>query len=296
MLAVAGDSASGKTTLTRGVAELMGAAEVTAICTDDYHKYDRQTRRNLNLTALHPACNYLDIVGQHLQLLRQGQPILKPTYNHSGGTIESPEYVEPGQLVVVEGLLAISTVALQKCFDLTIYLDPPEELRRAWKVRRDTTQRGYTAAEVLDSIDRRLTDSQTYVWPQQKVADLVIRFYPPAENSRPDNTHLGVRIMQRHTLPSPDLSDLLAQNNEPGLRLQKDTWGENGPIDILEIDGAISASKARQLEELLWSHLQLPTRLSLDKIGGYLDGYDKRHSNSLALTQLLITYYLLTIR
>ena len=64
MLGVVGDSAAGKTTLTQGLAALMGVSEAALVCTDDYHKYSRTERRGLNLTALHPDNNYLDIVAQ----------------------------------------------------------------------------------------------------------------------------------------------------------------------------------------------------------------------------------------
>ena len=45
MIAIAGDSAAGKTTLTRGIAKALGQDRATAICVDDYHKYDREERR-----------------------------------------------------------------------------------------------------------------------------------------------------------------------------------------------------------------------------------------------------------
>jgi phosphoribulokinase len=37
-LAIAGDSAAGKTTLTRGIAEALGPDRATAPCVDDYHR------------------------------------------------------------------------------------------------------------------------------------------------------------------------------------------------------------------------------------------------------------------
>ena len=46
MLAIAGDSAAGKTTLTRGIAAALGADRATALCVDDYHRYDRVERRS----------------------------------------------------------------------------------------------------------------------------------------------------------------------------------------------------------------------------------------------------------
>ena len=39
MLGIVGDSAAGKTTLTAGIAQILGPDRVAIICTDDYHKY-----------------------------------------------------------------------------------------------------------------------------------------------------------------------------------------------------------------------------------------------------------------
>ncbi|MGH2810274.1 MAG: phosphoribulokinase, partial [Actinomycetota bacterium] len=54
MMGLVGDSASGKTTLTDGILNIIGRERVTAICTDDYHKYDRDARKTLNITPLNP--------------------------------------------------------------------------------------------------------------------------------------------------------------------------------------------------------------------------------------------------
>lgn len=72
ILGIVGDSAAGKTTLTRGIAQILGEEQVTVICTDAYHRYDRQQRAELGISALYPDCNYLDIIQQHLGLLRTG--------------------------------------------------------------------------------------------------------------------------------------------------------------------------------------------------------------------------------
>src|SRR5580765_7241700 len=76
MLGIVGDSASGKTTLSKGLVQLLGEDSVTAICTDDYHKYDRRQRAERAITPLDPDCNYLDIMAAHLNDLHDGAPIL----------------------------------------------------------------------------------------------------------------------------------------------------------------------------------------------------------------------------
>lgn len=299
MLGVVGDSAAGKTTLTQGLATLIGVDDALLVHADDYHRYDRSRRQELRLTALHPDCNYLDIVEQHLTLLRMGQPILKPVYNHRQGTIEAPEYIRPGQFVIVEGLLALYTPAMQRCFDMTIYLEPEETLRRRWKVARDTAERGYTPEAVLASIERRLSDSRTFMQPQKEVADLIISFRRPEDGLENDNAHLNVRILQRHTLPTPDLTDVLsspANSSRPGLRLIKDIWLGNGPVDILEIEGDINIDEAQALEDALWNQLEFSGHRRPPNIGRYTVGTEEHRSVPLALTQLLIAYYLRTVR
>ena len=185
MIAIAGDSAAGKTTLTRGIAETLGADRATALCVDDYHRYDRAERKNIPFTVLHPDCNYIDVMEQHLQLLALGRPILKPVYDHSTGSLVRPVLVEPREFVIVEGLLPLHTKLARACFDITVYLDPPEEIRRKWKIRRDCAERGYTPDAVLAELDRREPDSAAFIRPQRRWADLVVGFAPVAGRTSP---------------------------------------------------------------------------------------------------------------
>src|SRR3954464_1169632 len=106
MLGIVGDSRSGEATITRGLVRVLGDDQVTHFCTDDYHSYDRKQRAERNITPLHPDCNHLDILGQHLRHLRNGDAIMKPVYSPLDGTFAAPDYFLPGRFVVTEGLLA----------------------------------------------------------------------------------------------------------------------------------------------------------------------------------------------
>ncbi|MEZ5097006.1 MAG: phosphoribulokinase [Nocardioides sp.] len=197
MLAIAGDSAAGKTTLTKGLVDALGPERCTSICVDDYHRYDREERTSLPFTPLHPDCNHLDIMEQHLQLLALGRPILKPVYDHSTGTFTRPEYVEPRDFVIVEGLHPLSTKLARACFDATVFLDPPEEIRREWKVARDTSKRGYTTEQVLADLERREPESEAFIRPQRRYADIVARFAPIESRDDPPGTPLSAELMLR---------------------------------------------------------------------------------------------------
>ncbi|WP_017299315.1 phosphoribulokinase [Nodosilinea nodulosa] len=301
VLGIVGDSAAGKTTLTRGIAQILGEDEVTTICTDDYHRYDRKQRKEMGISALHPDCNYIDIIQQHLGLLRTGQPILKPIYNHTSGEFDAPEYIEPKRFVIVEGLLGYSTRACRDAYDVKVYLAPPEDLRANWKIKRDTRKRGYTPEEVIDQIKAREHDSEAFIRPQRQWADVVVSFYPPADEKSENELLLNVRLVMRPTIPHPDFTHLLGDNKSGSLsdavRLGLDR-DMGKPVDVLEIDGHATEQPVQELERTLCSEIpylgkfcSIEGNTDIGKVVGTTG--ETLQSYPLALTQLLITFHML---
>lgn len=295
ILGIVGDSAAGKTTISHGLEQILGPERVTHICTDDYHRYDRTERAELGITPLHPDANYMEVMERHIEMLHYGQPILKPVYSHSNGTLVRPEYIQPKEFIIIEGLLGFHTEVLRRFFDVKVFLDPPEDLRRAWKVKRDTTKRGYTREQVLAEMDKREDDSRDFIRPQREYTDLVVSFYPP-DGVAPEQAgpNLNVQLVLRPTIPHPDLSYLFdgANNSSTGVRLELNR--DNGrPVDLLKLDGNVTADHATRLENAIWQHLPSLRPVREDKFGDYFDRTEVKHSHSLALTQLLITYHLL---
>ena len=256
MLAIAGDSAAGKTTLTRGLADALGPERCLSICVDDYHRYDREERRLLPFTPLHPDCNYIDIVEQHLQLLALGRPILKPVYDHATGRFTRPEYIEPKEFVIVEGLHPLSTKLTRACFDATVFLDPPEEIRRQWKVTRDTAKRGYTAEQVIADLERREPESEAFIRPQRRHADIVVRFAPIPGREDPPGTPLSAELMLRPTIQHPALSTVLTDDHRTAMHLKIMRDQDGTPTDCLHVHGHASAEEAQQLEKAIWLELE----------------------------------------
>lgn len=300
ILGIVGDSAAGKTTLTKGIAQVLGEENVTVICTDDYHRYDRTQRAEMGISALHPDCNYLDIIQQHLSLLRTGQPILKPIYNHSSGMFDPPEYIKPSQFVIVEGLLGYSTRGMRDSYDIKVYLAPPEELRTTWKVKRDTRKRGYTEAEVMEQMRKRESDSENFIRPQRQWADVVVTFYPNNGGSGKDDLLLNARLILRPTIPHPDLTNILGSNgNHLGSAIRLELERDMGkPVDVLEIDGQATGEQVKELERVLCNEVpylgkfcSLEGNQDVGKLIGTTG--ETLQSYPLALTQLLITYHIL---
>jgi phosphoribulokinase len=297
MLAIAGDSAAGKTTLTRGIADTLGADRATALCVDDYHRYDRAQRRDVPFTVLHPDCNYIEVMEQHLQLLALGRPILKPVYDHSTGELVRPVLVEPRDFVIVEGLLPLHTKLARACFDITVYLDPPEDIRRKWKIRRDCAERGYTPEAVLAELDRREPDSAAFIRPQRQRADMAITFAPVAGHEAGPGAgdgSLSAQILLRPTIGHPDLFHVLTDDDRRTVHLKLIRDSDGRPVDALHVHGHAPREDSRIVEKAIWEQLSFDHGTVLpDTLGQYAPG---KRSEALAIAQLLLLWHLLEAR
>lgn len=287
ILGVVGDSASGKTTITKGLVAILGKDAVTHLGTDDYHKYDRAERSERGITPLHPDCNFVDIISQHVHHLRNDEPILKPIYQHHDGTFGRPEYVEPKRFVIIEGLLGYHTDELTAAYDVRVYLAPPEELRRQWKLKRDSTKRGYTEEQVLEELERREPDSASFIRPQEHKADLVVSFQPGSEDG--DDDHLDAVLVLREGLPHPDLS--VIDEERDGITLE-----ERGDTRCLYIPGNVDRDRGAAIEEAIWEKMQFASHLRTERLGEFTVGDDVHRSESLAIVQVLILYHLVTAK
>jgi phosphoribulokinase len=199
--------------------------------------------------------------------------------------------------VIVQGLHPFLVSGIRGLFDLKVWLDPQEDLKHRWKLQRDVAKRGYTEEAVRKEIELRRPDVDTYIAPQIRDADLIVRFYQPAGGK--DDAHLNVRIVQRATLPRLNLDGLL---NEPANGLRVSMKNENGTsAEILEIDGEIGPGTAAGLEDRIWAHMdgrhQQMRHLAPNQLGAFTDGVLRsHHSDPLALTQLLLVHRILSAR
>ena len=298
LLGVVGDSASGKTTLTKGIVNLLGRENVTAICSDDYHKYNRKQRAEMNITALHPDCNYIDIMEQQFTALKQGRPILKPNYNHTTGDFDAPTYVKPTRFVIIEGLLGFHTRVLRDLFDVKVYLDPPEEVRINWKLQRDMSKRGYTRDEVIAALKSREHDTEAFIRPQKRYADITISFFPQ-ENK--DDDRLNADIALSPSNPHPEFSEFIERlardyehhNGTPSMiSLGLDKWNSRA-VEVLKVSGALSALETNDLKEFFVEKLhQADYEMNLKDVGTFQKGTESYTSYPLALVQMAISYFM----
>ncbi len=228
---------------------------------------------------------------QHLQLLALGQPILKPVYDHRAGTLTRPVLVEPREFVIVEGLLPLHSRLSRACFDITVYLDPPQPLRRAWKIRRDTAQRGYTVEQVVAELARREPESAAFIRPQRANAAIVVRFSPTDGRDGRDGRAgdpLSATVLLRPTVPHPDLVGVLDDDTQATIHLKLMRDEDGKPVDVLHIHGHAPRETSKKVEDAIWSRLGIAERVP-DSLGMIEPGVC---SEPLAIVQLILLYHL----
>lgn len=290
---IAGDSGSGKTTISKGIRRILGEDMVSSFSMDDYHSLDRKQRKERNITPLHPDANHLDLLADHLEALRRGERIDKPVYDHSIGAISGTVPFGPAPVVIVEGLHPFYTQRLRQAIDFKIFVDPSRSVKRLWKVRRDVGDRGYQPEQVMAEILQREPDYKLFIDIQKIYAEMVVKiqdthFHPPLPESGPKPDWYSVRLIQQ-MMEQPvsqvdltiDLSKILRNSeHEFSIGFQRDDY-YGKKVGIMTVDGEVHQSMIADLETKLCSSL-----------GSYAVISDRREEyvNAIGLAQLILTW------
>jgi uridine kinase len=277
VLGIAGDSGSGKSVVADAVRVLMGPERVTDVRLDDYHRFTRAERAEQGLSALNPAVHDLELMREHLELLRGGRSVRVRSYEHTNGTFGPVRTIEPRDIILVRGLLGFPTDELRAAYDLAVFLEPEPDLLFRWKLRRDVRSRGYSEAEVLKQIAQHLVDAKEFILPQTERADLVVRYTIP-EWEAPD-TAIGASLHLRRRAAEA------LQNALSSL----DRFGPTARVSPTE-DGVVLELNADLPDDEVqrWAAERFPT-FDPDRVGITEDDSGGRHFLApLAFVQVLV--------
>jgi uridine kinase len=178
VIGIAGDSGAGKDTFAGALAGLFGRHSVTQLSGDDYHLWDRQKPMWQVMTHLNPMSNDLEGFANDLGALADGKPIVSRHYDHVSGKMSRQHSVRSNDFVIASGLHALYLPTLRNRYNLSIYLNMDEGLRRHLKLRRDIKDRGHDADAIQAALARREPDSARFIRPQQAHADLQLSLQP----------------------------------------------------------------------------------------------------------------------
>ncbi len=177
VIGICGDSGCGKSTLQNSLTSIFRNKDFLRIEGDGDHKWERGDKNWEHYTHLDPKANYLYRQAMDIYKLKNGQDTRRVDYDHSTGKFTPSEVVHPRRFISVSGLHTFYLPQLRDIIDLRIYMEADEELRCLWKVERDSGDRGHTAEDVMNQIKARYEDSEKYIVPQRKYADIIISYF-----------------------------------------------------------------------------------------------------------------------
>lgn len=178
VIGIAGGTGSGKTTVVKRIVESFPKNEVVLLPQDSYYKdssnVPMELRKRINFD--HPDAFDWDLLSEHLSMLRDGKAIEQPVYSYLTCT-RQPEtiHIEPRNVVIIEGILALSDPKLRELMDLKIFVDADPDERLIRVIQRDVIERGRTAEEVMDRYVKVLKPMHLeFIEPAKRYADLIV--------------------------------------------------------------------------------------------------------------------------
>jgi uridine kinase len=176
VLAVGGCSGSGKTTLARELADQLNAVLFPL---DFYYRelthLSRFERDHYNFD--HPNSLEHDLIVRHVQTLREGGAIDRPTYDFSTHSRVPgvTEHITATRFLIVEGILALHYADLLPLYDFTVYVDAPHEVCLTRRIHRDVRERGRTEESVIEQFNTFARPmAERYVLPCRDVANVTV--------------------------------------------------------------------------------------------------------------------------
>ena len=177
VIGIAGGTASGKSALASRLAHDLGSRHCAVIAQDRYYRDhpllspDERTQLDYD----QPEAIETALLLRHLRDLRRGRPVELPHYDyalHRRAAETTPINRVP--VIIIEGLFVLADPHLRHALDLKIFVHTPDDLRLLRRIKRDTTERGQSLAEVLERYETRARPGhERHVAPSCQHADLV---------------------------------------------------------------------------------------------------------------------------
>lgn len=178
IIGIAGGTGSGKTTVVRKIIEALPPGCVSVIPQDSYYNDNThlamEDRRKINFD--HPDAFDWNLLTEHIQKLRQGKAIEQPTYSYLVcNRLEETIHVEPCEVVIIEGIMALWKKELRELMDLKIFVDADSDERLIRNIQRDIVERGRDVKMVVDRYLEVLKPMhEQFIEPTKRYADVII--------------------------------------------------------------------------------------------------------------------------
>lgn len=193
ILAVAGGSASGKSSIVKLLAKEF-ENDLVVIGHDNYYKAhdDLAFEDRVGLNYDHPKAFDNNLFYDDLNKLLDGNDIEMPLYDYTIHTrSKQTKKISPKKIILIEGILVLYDKKIREITDTKVFVDADSDVRLKRRILRDTKERGRSIESCLTQyIEQVKPMHEKYVEPSKKYADIIIP--RGAKNTK------GIEILSKH--------------------------------------------------------------------------------------------------
>jgi len=178
IIAVAGGSASGKTTVVDKIVSSFAKEDVLVIKHDDYYKdqSEMSLEERYQVNYDHPFSLDNDLMYAQLAELLKGNTITKPTYDFEAHTrSDITEQISPTKIIILEGILIMEDDKIRDLCDIKLFVEADDDIRFIRRLNRDMAERGRTLESVINQYIKTVKPMHfAFVKPTKRYADVII--------------------------------------------------------------------------------------------------------------------------
>lgn len=178
IIGIAGGTGSGKTTVVNKIVNTLPDNTVAVIPQDSYYnaQWDvpEELRKKTNFD--HPDAFEWPLLAHQIEELRNDHAIEQPTYSYITCTRQQETiHVEPHDVIIVEGIMALYDKQLRDLMDLKIFVDAEPDERLLRVIERDIAERGHPLEMLIDKYRNVLKPMHDeFIEPTKQYADIII--------------------------------------------------------------------------------------------------------------------------
>lgn len=182
IVGIAGASGAGKSLFANQVLNYLverHSDQKVCILNEDsyYRRQDHLTyEQRCEINYDHPDAIEHELLIEHLTSWRNGKAIEVPQYDYANhNRAENTVNLNPGQLLILEGILVFYEPAVRDLLDLSIFVDVALDICLIRRLRRDINERKRSADSVLGQFEKTVRPMYfKYVEPTKSYADLIV--------------------------------------------------------------------------------------------------------------------------
>lgn len=192
IVGIAGGTGSGKTTVVQKIIESLPADKVVLIPQDSYYRDNShlspEERQEINFD--HPRSLEFSLLTKHVKMLKEGKNIRQPVYSYLSCTrSDETIQIKPKQVVIIEGILILTSRLLRELMDIKVFVDADADDRLSRVISRDISERGRSVEKVLERYEKTVKPMHLqFIEPTKRYADIII---PQGGNNR-----VGINILK----------------------------------------------------------------------------------------------------